>query len=315
LHGEAASIRIVEVRTVDVGIDIGGTKTHLRVHEVPGRPRDLIVPTANWRVRDLDKNAAALLGLARQIADGQEIGAVGAHGCDDASDCDAFQAAIARRAGFSVEVVNDAELLPAALGYENQIGLVVGTGSIAVCRDHKHGMMVAGGWGWIIGDEGSAPGLLREAARAASFHLERGGVLSEPLVMRKRSPSRTPRESVAPSRSLAGGRARPPCPPGVRGGEEGIATGARGARHLVGLVARLTKRGSQATKAVAGGGVIAAQRSLADTFLEEFAMRFEGEIKAEIYDGPPVGGACRLAAGVQARASRADAIRHQAPSA
>jgi hypothetical protein len=44
-------------------------------------------------------------------------------------------------------------------------------------------------------------------------------------------------------------------------------------------------------------------------------MRFEGEIKAEIYDGPPVGGACRLAAGVQARASRADAIRHQAPSA
>jgi hypothetical protein len=223
LHGEAASIRIVEVRTVDVGIDIGGTKTHLRVHEVPGRPRDLIVPTANWRVRDLDKNAAALLGLARQIADGQEIGAVGAHGCDDASDCDAFQAAIARRAGFSVEVVNDAELLPAALGYENQIGIVVGTGSIAVCRDHKHGMMVAGGWGWIIGDEGSAPGLLREAARAASFHLERGGVLSEPLVMLKRSPSRTPRESVAPSRSLAGGRARPPCPPGVRGGEEGIA--------------------------------------------------------------------------------------------
>jgi N-acetylglucosamine kinase-like BadF-type ATPase len=121
--------------------------------------------------------------VARKLAEGAEIAAVavGAHGWDDAVECATFHAALADHAACPVMVVNDAELLPAALGYEHQIGLVAGTGSIAVCRDRKHGMMVAGGWGWVIGDEGSAAGLMREAARAVSLHLDGGGALSEPL--------------------------------------------------------------------------------------------------------------------------------------
>ena len=76
---------------------------------------------------------------------------------------------------FPVQVLNDAELLPAALGLNHQIGLVAGTGSVAVSRSPKTGMLVAGGWGWVIGDEGSAAGLIREAGRAvladARLHL------------------------------------------------------------------------------------------------------------------------------------------------
>ena len=73
---------------------------------------------------------------------------------------------------FPVRVVNDAELLPAALGLSHEIGLVAGTGSIAVNRTRGGRMLAAGGWGWI-GDEGGA-GLLRER-RGPSHALEIGG--------------------------------------------------------------------------------------------------------------------------------------------
>jgi hypothetical protein len=51
-------------------------------------------------------------------------------------------------------------------------------------------------------------------------------------------------------------------------------------------VVQLKKRGAQATMVVAGGGVFAAQPSLAEAFLEEFARRFDSTMKAKIYPGP-----------------------------
>jgi glucosamine kinase len=84
-----------------------------------------------------------------------------------------------------------------------------------------------------------------------------------------------------------------------------------GARHLVDLIARLKDKGSDATIVVAGGGVIVAQPSLAEAFLQELAGRFGGAVTGSIYAGPPVDGACRLAArlnlstaGLQAAPSR-----------
>jgi N-acetylglucosamine kinase-like BadF-type ATPase len=290
---------------VAIGIDIGGTKTHLRMHDGSGAARDLIVPTAEWRVRDWQKDADTVLALARQFADGSAIGAIaiGAHGCDDASECDAIQAALAERVTLPVRVVNDAELLPAARGYENQIGLVAGTGSIAVCRDAGHGMMVAGGWGWVIGDEGSAAGLMREAARAVTVHLDGGGAPSEPLVdllldgLAIRSATRIGSAVAALGGSAELGRHAPLVFEAERRGSRLAREVIRdGARHLVGLVDQLKKRGARATKVVFGGGVIAAQPSLAGAFLEEFAARFDGTMTAEIFIGPPVEGACRLAA-------------------
>jgi N-acetylglucosamine kinase-like BadF-type ATPase len=303
------------MKGVDVGVDIGGTKTHLRAQDENGEKRDLVVPTAEWRVRDWQRDAEAVLALARQLAGGTGIGAiaVGAHGCDDASECDAFQAAFAERVAFPVRVVNDAELLPAALGYENQIGLVAGTGSIAVCRDGTLGMMVAGGWGWVIGDEGSAAGLIREAARTVTLHLDGGGEPSEPLVemllaaLAIKNAARIGSAIAELGSSAALGRHAPL----VFEAEERGSPLARevirdGARHLVGLVEQLKKRGARATRVVAGGGVIAGQPSLADKFLQEFASRFDGSMMAEIYAGPPVEGACRLAAALTGGAVRQD---------
>jgi len=295
---------------LDVGIDIGGTKTHLRAYEAPGHSRDLIVPTAEWRTRDWNRDALGVLALARRLAGGAEIAAlaIGAHGCDDASECLAFEAALAAHAAFPVKVVNDAELLPAALELEGEIGLVAGTGSIAVCRDPALGMMVAGGWGWVIGDEGSAAGLVREAARAVTLHLDAGGPAREPLVrlllaaLDITNAARIGSAIAALGSSAALGRLAPVVFEAERAGSLLARQVIHdGARHLVELVAQLKKRGSQATAVVAGGGVIAGEPTLAEAFLAAFAVRFDGVMRAEIYGGPPVEGACRLAAGLGGR--------------
>jgi len=290
---------------VGVGIDIGGTKTHLRIDDPIGTRRDFILPTADWRVRRWDDDAAALLAIAHKFAAGAPIAAiaVGAHGCDDQSECDAFQTALAARAAFPVQVVNDAELLPAALGLSHEIGLVAGTGSIAVNRTRSGRMLVAGGWGWVIGDEGSAPGLVREAARAVARHLEVGGDPNEPLVrglfaaLDIQSSAQIGGGIASCGSARALGRHAPMVFAAAESGSELAHDVIRdGARHLAALIGRLQRQGAEANIVVAGGGVIAAQPLLWTAFAEEVATAFASRTSAKLFTGAPVEGACRLAA-------------------
>jgi len=292
------------VPVLEVGIDIGGTKTHLRVYGSSGEHRDLTLPTAEWRVREWTRDAIALLALADRFVDGAPIRtmAVGAHGCDDAAECDAFQIALARNASFPIKVVNDAELLPAALGLEHQIGLVAGTGSIAVCRDPKGRMLVAGGWGWVIGDEGSASGLMREAGRAVKLHLDCGGTASEPLAqlllqaLGITTPARIGSAIVRVGSAAAlGSHAHILFDAAEMGSSIARQVICNGAKELAELVVRLKHRGSQATTVVAGGGLIASQPILAAAFFDQIEARFGNGISVKLYVGPPVEGACRIA--------------------
>ncbi|RNF33888.1 N-acetylglucosamine kinase [Paracoccus methylarcula] len=287
-----------------LGVDIGGTKTHLRATAPTDGERELILPTAEWRRHDWAKDAQALVRLGSRVADGRPIAAmaVGAHGCDDAQECAAFESALVALAGFPVRVVNDAELIPAAMGVHDGIGVVAGTGSIAVTRNPDGEMLVAGGWGWVIGDEGSASGLVREAARIASLYLDQGGTPDEPLVRllcESLGIDRTVRlgSAISGSKSAAslGSHAAAVFDAAAAGSVLAQRAIDEGAAALVDLIARLIARGARARKVVAGGGVIRAQPPLADAFLRQISSRFSNRMTARILDGPPVAGACAIA--------------------
>lgn len=295
-HGAAGSLI--------VGIDIGGTKTHLRTVPVGGGvDRDLIVPSQQWRQRDWGKDAEGLLTLVGRIANGAPIAAVGvgAHGCDDIDECRTFEAALKTRTKSRVAVVNDAELMPLALGLPGQIGIVAGTGSIAVCRPKPDHMIVAGGWGWIVSDEGSAPSLVREAVRAVARHFDWGGDPNEPLA---RAMLDTLEVKSIPRLGSALGQLRSAADVGrhalavFNAAEQGSALAAEviqdGGRMLAELARILESRGAGASDVVAGGSVIASQPRLWSAFIEGLAVS-SPHLKAHLFTRTPVEGGCNLA--------------------
>jgi len=289
-----------------VGIDIGGTKTHLRAVPAAGGPaRDLVLPSADWRRRDWGKDATALIELVARLAGESPVAAlaVGAHGCDDAEECQAFQSALAARTTVPLTVVNDAELMPLALGLAGQIGVVAGTGSIAVCRPASGEMLVAGGWGWIVGDEGSAASLVREAVRAVARHFDEGGDRREPLVeaiFEALAVPSIPRLGSALSRQASaaaiGRHAVAVFDAADQGSALALEVIREGGRGLARLVALLDRRGAGAAHAVAGGSVIVSQPRLWQAFTEGLVELAPGRLTPHLFTGKPVEGACRLAA-------------------
>jgi len=87
--------------------------------------------------------------------------------------------------GCRVSVVHDTRLVLAAAGMDTGIALIAGTGSVAYGRDRDGRESRAGGWGWLLGDDGSAVWFAREAAREVMRRAEAGepaGPLGEALL-------------------------------------------------------------------------------------------------------------------------------------
>lgn len=68
----------------------------------------------------------------------------------------------------AVHLTNDAELNLSALDDGAGVGLIAGTGSIAFGRDLSGATARSGGWGYVMGDEGSGYDIARQALRAAA---------------------------------------------------------------------------------------------------------------------------------------------------
>ena len=284
------------------GIDIGGTKTQL-IAEMNGEPvGERVVHTAEWRARaDHDADAQALVSLLVATTGAiPKITVVGAHGCDSDEDRLGLQARLARHLPGAVLVLNDSELLLPAAGKSTGISVISGTGSIAVSRDAARRMIASGGWGWYLGDEGSASGLVREAARTIRFALDQG----QPLDLLGRSLI----EALAISSPIEIGRAL-----GEIGSAAGIGRFAplvfeaadAGSRYankviteagasLAELTAQLLERGAPRGDVVTGGGVIARQPRLLAAFKTALSDRLP-DLTLTLLDEPPVAGALVLA--------------------
>jgi N-acetylglucosamine kinase-like BadF-type ATPase len=286
-----------------VGIDIGGTKTRLRACRGEATVADLIVSTDSWRERKSSGDDARALAEVISRACGNVAPAslaVGAHGCDTEAQCTAYQHELSVATGSRVLVVNDSELTVPAAGYLEGIGVVAGTGSIAVARTRDGRMLTAGGWGWVLGDEGSAPALVREAARAIRGLLDRGrsdDILIDRLmrVIGTDDPTMLNRLlNATRSASAWGGYAGTVFDAAHDGSPAARRVIDEGGKALAALVALLIDRGASAARVVAGGAVIAGQPLLMDAFRGAMA-RVSPASDVLLLREPPVVGAVTLA--------------------
>lgn len=172
-------------RTLSVGIDSGGSRSRLlaaRGDTPDGTPIRLDGPGTNARILGTDGTADVLVALLRDAVgdDASDVRlAAGVAGAGRPGDRTALRDAIAARLGCPpthVQVVADADLaLDAAFGHDGG-GLVVisGTGSIAYARDEAGILYRAGGWGRLLGDEGSGYHLGLRGLQAVADALDGG---------------------------------------------------------------------------------------------------------------------------------------------
>ena len=165
--------------TLVIGVDGGGTRTRARLSNMQGEvlgngEAGLSNPNASGF--DAAKNEISS-AVDRAFQDAQRkrqkvaAACLGISGVDRTEERDHFVRWGLEALASRVQVVNDGETVLAAGSTENWgVALIAGTGSIAwgKTRDHPPRIARAGGWGYMIGDEGSGFELGREALRAVT---------------------------------------------------------------------------------------------------------------------------------------------------
>ncbi|MFJ5265620.1 BadF/BadG/BcrA/BcrD ATPase family protein [Streptomyces sp. NPDC088387] len=289
-----------------VGVDIGGTKTHVRAvpADLPGHTvLDRVVPSDGWAVPPIEAGAdwlavrlGAVLGSEVSLASV----AVGAHGCERRRQCVELSAALSVRLGCPVTTVNDAELLVPAAGFDEGIGVVVGTGAIAVATGGGDDLVRAGGWGWVLSDDGSASALVRDAARAVLRRADRGQEPDALGLALMRSVGVGDPADLAHSLSWGDGpehwgrHGRAVTHAASEGSADARAVLAQGADGIAELVTTLADRGVATNTVVLGGGLMAQVPAYADAVRERI-LRAHPLARVELLRAPPVEGALRLA--------------------
>lgn len=153
-----------------IGVDIGGTKTHVRVEQAGGVVLDSLIPTSAWQhggLLDDEENASRLVAIFAGVEGAATAPlVVGAHGLDSERQALDFGRYLSARHRGPVRAVNDVELLAPAAGFDHAIAVIAGTGSKVVAHTAQGELVSAGGYGFLLSDPGSAAALAREAVRA-----------------------------------------------------------------------------------------------------------------------------------------------------
>ncbi len=165
-----------------LGIDAGGTKT---VCQLANARAEVL---AEVRRGGANLQAAGELEVEKVLHEVMEdaIGdrdivpaaiCLGIAGVDRADDARVVRA-IMRRIGYKAKtlVVNDAlAALEAGAPARSGVVVIAGTGSIAYGRNDRNQAARAGGWGYVLGDEGSGYWIGRAALRAVLREADRRG--------------------------------------------------------------------------------------------------------------------------------------------
>jgi N-acetylglucosamine kinase-like BadF-type ATPase len=159
-----------------LGLDIGGTKTRGVRFEHGQAVADESVGSSNVQNVSREEAARHLAELFGRIGGGRVAQVyAGAGGIDTDEDAAALAALIAPHVpGAKITVVHDSRLLLAAGGASTGVAVIAGTGSAAWGRNAQGEEARAGGWGYLLGDEGSGYWLGREAVRHSLRRMNQG---------------------------------------------------------------------------------------------------------------------------------------------
>lgn len=279
-----------------LGLDIGGTSSRARLVEGDRLVAEASGAGANVALIDprvVDERLTALiaeLGSPRPVA--CCAGAAGAEVPAARRRLEELLASLLP--GARVAVVHDTRLILAAAGLDEGIALIAGTGSVAFARNAGGDEARAGGWGWMLGDEGSGVWIVREALRELMRRREEGvqlSVLGERMLVATDSDDLLETISRVQLYQEAGRWA------GLAGvvfdSLELDAGAARIADHAADVLAQLAARAG--AKVGVDGPVVLAGGLL--TNHPELASRVEGRLgHASVLQEEPVAGAVRLAA-------------------
>lgn len=162
-----------------VGLDIGGSKTHGALWAdgvLVGEARAGSANVQNVTPDDAARNLAELF-LELTPAGGADVAQVvaGSGGVDTAGDAERLRGLIRPHApGAAIDVVHDTRLILAAGGARTGIAVIAGTGSVAWGVDGEGREARSGGWGYLLGDEGSGYWVVREAVRRTLHRYDAG---------------------------------------------------------------------------------------------------------------------------------------------
>lgn len=176
------------------GIDAGGTKTELLARNTDGGEATTHVgPGANLQRAGIDGSADVLERVIRDavVRHGEAFPVkvcAGVSGAGRTDDQAALAAALRTRfvgQTLDIEVVHDGVVaFEGAFGEGSGVIAIAGTGSAILGRTYDGTTHSAGGWGYLLGDEGSGYAIGRDALRQITGAFDRGS--ASPLAERLR---------------------------------------------------------------------------------------------------------------------------------
>jgi N-acetylglucosamine kinase-like BadF-type ATPase len=173
-----------------IGMDGGATKTAAMLSDLSGNVlAEETSGPSNPQVVGFEKVAEVIVGLAEELAGraGCKTNDIvsliaGLAGAGRDGDKDQVKAAVAseakrRKAVLGrVGIETDGRIaLEGAFKGKSGIIIIAGTGSFALAKDHKGSTHRVGGWGRILGDEGSGYTIGRDGLNAVTKHLDGRG--------------------------------------------------------------------------------------------------------------------------------------------
>mgnify|MGYP000036730599 CR=1 FL=1 len=150
-----------------IGLDIGGTKTHgIRLRD-GAVIAEAVAGSANVQNVSVEAARASLADVFTRLGTrGVTRVIAGSGGVDTEQDAAALRALISAHVpDAAVDVVHDTRLILAAGSASEGIAVIAGTGSVAWGTNAAGRQARSGGWGYLLGDEGSGYWIGREAVR------------------------------------------------------------------------------------------------------------------------------------------------------